>query len=141
MIFGNISGLRNIIKRNIFAEIFIYKSNCFLQIMNVCVTGWGISSEICIIIVSKYINQNGNNAVSYFGLVAGFLLFAFLLYVIKHLSYACGAAVVSCKHIAELLCSVNKNVHKCCGVKKLSAAHAKQFWKFKDGGVNSNYLK
>ena len=85
MIFGNISGLRNIIKGNIFAEIFIYKSNCFLQIMNVCVTGWGIGSEICIIIVSKYINQNGNNAVSHFGLVTGFLLFAFLLYVIKHL--------------------------------------------------------
>ena len=76
MIFGNIGGLRNIIKRNIFAEIFIYKSNCFLQIMNVCVTGWGIGSEICVIIVSKYINQNGNNAVSHFGLVAWFLLFA-----------------------------------------------------------------
>ena len=117
MIFGNISGLRNVIQGNIFAEIFVYKSNCLLQIVNVRVIGCGIDSEICVIIVSEYVDQNGNNTVSRFGLVAGFLLFALLLYVIKHLSYAFGAGVVSCKHIAELLCSVNKNVHKRCGVK------------------------
>ena len=117
MIFGNKSGLRNVIKGNIFAEIFVYKSNCLLQIVNVCVTGYAIDSGNCVIIVSEYVNQNGNNTVSHFGLVAGFLLFALLLYVIKHLSYACGAWVVSCKHIAELLRSFKKNVHKRCGVR------------------------
>ena len=117
MIFRNISGFRNVVKGNIFAEIFVYKSNCLLQIVNVCVIGCGIDSEICVIIVSEYVNQNRNNTVSHFRMVAWFLLFALLLYVIKRLSYACGAGIVSCKHIAELLCSVNKNVHKRCGVK------------------------